>query len=157
MIEQSFKFLNAFCLYLQYEGVFSTRQSLQINRAIVCCNAIQMMNMPSLWKRFIVSLFPHKYMLCYIALRIRSWIIWLKKVNVITVFSSSPFPLRKAIAVGVSSVMNAVLCVRSNRFAADGALFRMSGSPLPCIFSPSFLFCFCSHTFSIPQSKWDVK
>ena len=63
MVEESLQFLNAFCFSLKKEIMFVIGHSYQVLWSVIVSNTIEVMNYPSLWQRFLVSLFPDKNVL----------------------------------------------------------------------------------------------
>ena len=61
IIEKCLQFLNTLCLGSKHKVMFFTRHSSEIDNPVIVSNSIQMVNVPSLWKRFIISLLPYKY------------------------------------------------------------------------------------------------
>lgn len=62
IIKHGLKLLNAFCLSLKHKIMPFARQSYQVLGAIITFNPIKMVDMPALWKRFIVCLLPYQNM-----------------------------------------------------------------------------------------------
>ena len=91
--KQSLKFLDAFSLRLKDKVVFLAWQAHQISRSIIIPDSVQMMNMPSLWQKLIVYLFPNEQMFCYVSLK-SLWVSRAIYKNISIVRIPPPLPLR---------------------------------------------------------------
>ena len=61
VIEKCLQFLNALSFDSENKVMFLTRHSSEINNPVIVSNSVEVVNVPSLWKWFIISLLPYKY------------------------------------------------------------------------------------------------
>lgn len=148
MVEQGFKFLNSFGFSLEYQKVFSGRNSNKIDGSVIAGNSIEMVNMPTIGNRFSLCLFPNQNVLQNIMALACTGVVWLINPNVApTIFNPAPLPVVRLITSWHNSMFSAMGIFISNRQATNWA--RVFMRFLPNATSLSGLFSMCSPPFML--------
>jgi len=89
--EQCFKFLYSLGFGRKNKAMFPVRESYEIDRSIIISYSIKVMDYPTIWQEFIVSLFPYQYMLADISSFICSRMFWKEYLNISSYLTPATF------------------------------------------------------------------
>lgn len=93
-VKQGFQLLNTTGFSLQDKEMLSIWQGLQVYRAVIILNAVQVMNYPTLWKAFVVEEFPIEEMLRDISLVVSPGVVRFMNSDITTIILKfSTFPV----------------------------------------------------------------
>ena len=138
IIKQPFKFLDSFRFRLQDKIMFWRWKSNQVCKAIIYFYAVQMVNYPTLWQRFIICLLPNPNMFKNISTLFRSWIIRFPQFN-ITMCASNSASLKICSTLTFAGTKSASHGTPTAKSATIKAGMSMAHSTPMC--------SFCSSTF----------
>jgi len=140
MIKLRLQLLYSFGLGLKNQRVFGGWEGNEIGWSIVVWNTIKVVNMPTLWQRFIVSSFPNNHMLKYISAFVCPWMTRAHKEDVSSP-SSHPtsLPTISPFSSWVNSMLPTIEETKVNGNPTYGAGVLVLLSVLASIFSQIFL------------------
>jgi len=85
-VKSRFEFLNSLAHSLKQELMFLVGQGHEVSRAIITLDSVEMMDYPTVRKRFTVSLLPYQNMLSNIAFRVSSCMVGLEYKSIAGAF-----------------------------------------------------------------------